>query len=94
MQFPKRCNKCQQPYPLGFPTDPAIDELSTRARAIVKRFNRMIEAVKTMPPDALERLEEWEGESLDGRAIATSDWPEWSKFVDMSLEASDALGPH
>lgn len=34
-----------------------------------------------LPPHERAALEQWERENLDGRTVASSDWPGWDKYI-------------
>jgi hypothetical protein len=48
---------------------------------LIAWFSRMVDASMKMSEEDKRALKEWEAANLDGRNVATSDWPGWEKFV-------------
>lgn len=44
-------------------------------------FAKMVSVARTMPEHERQELKEWEQANLDGRAVGTSDWPGWEKYI-------------
>jgi DNA-binding MarR family transcriptional regulator len=48
---------------------------------MISWYARMVEAFTKMPEADRRALKEWEAENLGDKRLATSDWPEWEKYV-------------
>ncbi len=47
----------------------------------IAHYASMIQAAAMMEPADLADLRAWERSHLDGRRVATSDWPRWPEFL-------------